>query len=94
MGGGNEEYQVLLVSAEDREFNLEKSEMNEGPIDQGNMIETTDCLEAVGVFRGWKNFFFLVVFFVGIFSPKIKILIPSQSHNPHYIILSDQLQAD
>ncbi len=36
--------------------------MNEGPIDQGNMIETTDCLEAVGVFRGWKNFFFLVVF--------------------------------
>jgi hypothetical protein len=24
------------------------------------MIETTDCLEAVGVFRGWKNFFFLI----------------------------------
>lgn len=36
--------------------------MNEGSVDQGNMIETTDCLEAVGVFRGWKNFFFLVVF--------------------------------
>jgi len=35
--------------------------MNEGPINQGDMIETTDCLEAVGVFRGWKNFFFLIV---------------------------------
>lgn len=35
--------------------------MNEGPINQNDMIETTDCLEAVGVFRGWKNFFFLIV---------------------------------
>ena len=35
--------------------------MNEGPINQSHMIETTDCLEAVGVFRGWKNFFFLMV---------------------------------
>lgn len=35
--------------------------MNEGPINQSHMIETTDCLEAVGVFRGWKNFFFLTV---------------------------------
>ncbi|UCD49124.1 MAG: hypothetical protein JSW27_16510 [Phycisphaerales bacterium] len=35
--------------------------MNEGPVSQSHMIETTDCLEAVGVFRGWKNFFFLTV---------------------------------
>jgi hypothetical protein len=35
--------------------------MNEGPVSQSHMIETTDCLEAVGVFRGWKNFFFLMV---------------------------------
>jgi hypothetical protein len=35
--------------------------MNEGPASQSHMIETTDCLEAVGVFRGWKNFFFLMV---------------------------------
>ena len=28
---------------------------------RGQMIDTTDCLEAVGVFRGWKNFFFLIV---------------------------------
>ncbi|HNY79822.1 MAG: hypothetical protein RBS72_19020 [Sedimentisphaerales bacterium] len=35
--------------------------MNEGPVNQSHMIETTDCLEAVGVFRGWKNFFFLLV---------------------------------
>ena len=36
-------------------------EMNEGPVNQSHMIETTDCLEAVGIFRGWKNFFFLLV---------------------------------
>ena len=35
--------------------------MDEGPVSQSHMIETTDCLEAVGVFRGWKNFFFLMV---------------------------------
>jgi hypothetical protein len=34
--------------------------MNEGPVNQGALIETTDCLEAVGVFRGWKNLFFLI----------------------------------
>jgi hypothetical protein len=35
--------------------------MNEGPVNQSHMVETTDCLEAVGIFRGWKNFFFLLV---------------------------------
>lgn len=35
--------------------------MNEGPVNQGVMIETTDCLEAVGVFRGWKNLFFAIL---------------------------------
>ena len=35
--------------------------MNEGPVNQGVMIETTDCLEAVGVFRGWKNLFFVIM---------------------------------
>jgi len=35
--------------------------MNDAPVNQSHMIETTDCLEAVGVFRGWKNFFFLLV---------------------------------
>jgi hypothetical protein len=28
---------------------------------QKNLIDTTDCLEAVSVFRGWKNFLFIVV---------------------------------
>lgn len=28
---------------------------------QKNLIDTTDCLEAIGVFRGWKNFLFVVV---------------------------------
>lgn len=35
--------------------------MNDGPVNRSQMIETTDCLEAIGVFRGWKNFFFLIV---------------------------------
>jgi hypothetical protein len=36
--------------------------MNEGPINPNNdAVETTDSLEAVGVFRGWKNLFFIVM---------------------------------
>ena len=35
--------------------------MNEGQGKQSVMIETTDCLEAIGVFRGWKNLFFAVL---------------------------------
>ena len=26
-----------------------------------NWVETTDCLEALGVFKGWKNFFFVIL---------------------------------
>ncbi|MBN1509867.1 MAG: hypothetical protein JW955_23675 [Sedimentisphaerales bacterium] len=39
--------------------------MNEGPVNHGNMIETTDCLEAIGVFRGWKNLF-LAILLIGL----------------------------
>jgi len=35
--------------------------MNEGPVNQNDMVDTTDCLEAVSVFRGWKNILFVVV---------------------------------
>jgi len=35
--------------------------MNEGQNNQKNLIDTTDCLEAIGVFRGWKNFLFAIV---------------------------------
>ena len=35
--------------------------MNENQIKPDNLIDTTDCLEAVGVFRGWKNFLFAIV---------------------------------
>ncbi len=35
--------------------------MNGIPDNQSNMIETSDSLEAVGVFRGWKNIFFGLV---------------------------------
>ena len=34
--------------------------MNDSPVSQGNAVETTDGLEAVGVFRGWKNFYFVI----------------------------------
>src|SRR3972149_6060469 len=35
--------------------------MNENQTKQNNLLDTTDCLEAVGVFRGWKNVLFVVV---------------------------------
>jgi len=35
--------------------------MNENQDQQKNLIDTTDCLEAIGVFRGWKNFLFVIL---------------------------------
>jgi len=35
--------------------------MNENQAKPDNLVETTDCLEAVNVFKGWKNFFFIIV---------------------------------
>ena len=37
--------------------------MIEGSENQDNLLDTTDCLEAVSVFRGWKNFLFIITFF-------------------------------
>ncbi len=37
--------------------------MIEGSGNQDNLLDTTDCLEAVSVFRGWKNFLFIITFF-------------------------------
>ena len=34
--------------------------MNENQSGSSNLLDTTDCLEAVGVFKGWKNFFFVI----------------------------------
>ena len=34
--------------------------MDENQNKQTNLIDTTDCLEAVAVFRGWKNFLFVI----------------------------------
>lgn len=34
--------------------------MDENQNSKTNLIDTTDCLEAVGVFRGWKNLLFIV----------------------------------
>jgi hypothetical protein len=35
--------------------------MNENQASPNNLLDTTDCLEAVGVFKGWKNFLFVIV---------------------------------
>ena len=34
--------------------------MNEGQTNPNDLLDTTDCLEAIGVFRGWKNFLFVI----------------------------------
>jgi hypothetical protein len=34
--------------------------MNENQPKESSLVDTTDCLEAVGVFRGWKNFLFVI----------------------------------
>jgi len=35
--------------------------MNDNQATPNNLLDTTDCLEAVGVFKGWKNFLFIIV---------------------------------
>lgn len=40
---------------------LRGAQMNGMPDNPNNMIDTSDSLEAVGVFRGWKNVFFAIV---------------------------------
>ncbi|HUW17721.1 MAG TPA: hypothetical protein VMW16_00295 [Sedimentisphaerales bacterium] len=35
--------------------------MNQNQGKPDNLLDTTDCLEAVGVFRGWKNSLFIIV---------------------------------
>jgi hypothetical protein len=35
--------------------------MNENQAGPNSLLDTTDCLEAIGVFRGWKNFFCVIV---------------------------------
>jgi len=48
-----------VKTIENRELELLK--MEEYQNKSGDLIDTTDCLEAVGVFRGWKNFLFIIV---------------------------------
>jgi hypothetical protein len=38
--------------------------MNHNETGHNNLLDTTDCLEAVGVFKGWKNILFIVVLVV------------------------------
>jgi len=35
--------------------------MNDIPVNPNNMVETSDSLEAIGVFRTWKSIFFVIV---------------------------------
>jgi len=37
------------------------SKMNQSQTGKDDLLDTTDCLEAIGVFRGWKNFLFIIV---------------------------------
>jgi len=37
--------------------------MEEDKSRRNDLVDTTDCLEAVGVFRGWKNALFMIVIF-------------------------------
>jgi len=46
--------------AKNENSDLGDLKMNENETKQNNLLDTTDCLEAVGVFRGWKNFFFAI----------------------------------
>jgi hypothetical protein len=34
--------------------------MDENQLKESNLVDTTDCLEAIGIFRAWKNFLFLI----------------------------------
>ena len=57
-GSSGGEYGLALMNTKPEMRDFGGSQMNEGKV---TPVETTDCLEAVSVFRGWKNFFFLVV---------------------------------
>lgn len=35
--------------------------MNDNQVSPNNLLDATDCLEAIGVFRGWKNFLFAII---------------------------------
>jgi len=35
--------------------------MDENQVGSSSLLDTTDSLEAIGVFRGWKNFLFIIV---------------------------------
>ncbi len=43
------------------ESEIRRPKMDENQLRTNNLIDTTDCLEAVGVFKGWKNFLFIIV---------------------------------
>ena len=60
-GAGFKPARLLVLDDETDNERLQGVHMNGTPDNQGNMIETSDSLEAVGVFRGWKNLFFGVV---------------------------------
>ena len=36
--------------------------MDENQAKESSLVDTTDCLEAIGVFRGWKNALFIISF--------------------------------
>ena len=43
------------------ESEIRRPKMDDNQDRTNNLIDTTDCLEAVGVFKGWKNFLFIII---------------------------------
>ncbi len=53
----------IPLESEENEQNLGDEKMlSEGQNDQNKLVDTTDSLEALSVFRGWKNLFFIIIF--------------------------------
>ena len=64
--------------------------MIEGSGNQDNLLDTTDCLEAVSVFRGWKNFLFVITFFCLLLLQTVFWMAVVKSSNEHKAALSDE----
>ncbi len=64
--------------------------MIEGSDNQDNLLDTTDCLEAVSVFRGWKNFLFVITFFCLLLLQVVFWMTVVKSNNEKKIALLDE----
>ena len=68
--------------------------MNENQVNPNSLLDTTDCLEAVGVFRGWKNFLFVIVFLCLLLSQICFWLVTIPSLREYFIESGVQAKSD